>query len=334
MPRRSGRSRATAKRRAFETRSYRAGGQGGVPRVHIINGREHEGLLAEVFSHQGIGTLAQRRVPGDPARASATFASFTSRSAPAYWWTNGPHAAGRARTNDPGLFCLRGRSQPGRVHGSAPLPSTKRVELACLFVAERFANQGIGGKLVQYAEGAARGGGGGTFLPVHAGVQFFLQKGGFRLGTPDDLPPERRRTLRPQRPEVAGTRQTSHPDCRRRLVTDVAAVPAKRQSTSSATRPTLRARSAGPIVIPVHSYRRTHPCQSSITVPARKAVAADFARYLDTWFPGITPAADAADRLAELVESIADNHVVFAEDLPRNRWRLGCIAAVVRRPTR
>src|SRR5438132_6439150 len=31
--------------------------KGGVPRVHIINGREHEGLLAEVFSHQGIGTL-------------------------------------------------------------------------------------------------------------------------------------------------------------------------------------------------------------------------------------------------------------------------------------
>jgi len=51
-------------------------------------------------------------------------------------------------------------------------------------------------------------------------------------------------------------------------------------------------------------------------LPARKAVAADFARYLDAWFPGITPAADSADRLAELVESMADNHVVFADDLP------------------
>ena len=29
----------------------------GVPRVHIINGREDEGLLAEVFSNEGIGTL-------------------------------------------------------------------------------------------------------------------------------------------------------------------------------------------------------------------------------------------------------------------------------------
>src|SRR5271163_198991 len=29
----------------------------GVQRVHIINGREDEGLLAEVFSNEGIGTL-------------------------------------------------------------------------------------------------------------------------------------------------------------------------------------------------------------------------------------------------------------------------------------
>ena len=29
----------------------------GVHRVHIVNGREDEGLLAEVFSNEGIGTL-------------------------------------------------------------------------------------------------------------------------------------------------------------------------------------------------------------------------------------------------------------------------------------
>ena len=31
--------------------------QGGVPRVHIINGQVDEGLLAEVFFNEGIGTL-------------------------------------------------------------------------------------------------------------------------------------------------------------------------------------------------------------------------------------------------------------------------------------
>ena len=29
----------------------------GVQRVHVINGRDDEGLLAEVFSNEGIGTL-------------------------------------------------------------------------------------------------------------------------------------------------------------------------------------------------------------------------------------------------------------------------------------
>ena len=60
-------------------------------------------------------------------------------------------------------------------------------------------------------------------------------------------------------------------------------------------------------------------------VPGRKAVAADFARYLDTWFPGITPPADAAERLAELVEATADNHVVFADDLPANEGILATL---------
>ncbi len=31
--------------------------QGGVPRIHIIDGRVEEGLLGEVFSNEGIGTL-------------------------------------------------------------------------------------------------------------------------------------------------------------------------------------------------------------------------------------------------------------------------------------
>src|SRR4029077_3304191 len=31
--------------------------KGGIPRVHIINGMVDDGLLAEVFSNEGIGTL-------------------------------------------------------------------------------------------------------------------------------------------------------------------------------------------------------------------------------------------------------------------------------------
>ena len=38
------------------THAVRAGKEG-VERVHIIDGREQEGLLGEVFSNEGIGTL-------------------------------------------------------------------------------------------------------------------------------------------------------------------------------------------------------------------------------------------------------------------------------------
>jgi len=50
-------------------------------------------------------------------------------------------------------------------------------------------------------------------------------------------------------------------------------------------------------------------------LPARRVIAADFARYLDGWFPGVMPAADLADRLAEMIQRMADNFVVFADDL-------------------
>ena len=51
-------------------------------------------------------------------------------------------------------------------------------------------------------------------------------------------------------------------------------------------------------------------------LPTRRVIAADFARYLDAWLPGVMPAADVADRLAEMVQAMADNFVVFADDLP------------------
>jgi hypothetical protein len=51
-------------------------------------------------------------------------------------------------------------------------------------------------------------------------------------------------------------------------------------------------------------------------LPARRVIAADFTRYLDAWFPGIAPAADVADRLAEMIQAMADNYVVFSDDLP------------------
>ena len=74
-----------------------------------------------------------------------------------------------------------------------PYPAEKKAELACVFVDPRYENQGIGAKLMQYAEAQARAAGVGVLFCLSTqAFNYFQQKGGFIAGTPDDLPPARR----------------------------------------------------------------------------------------------------------------------------------------------
>jgi amino-acid N-acetyltransferase len=69
----------------------------------------------------------------------------------------------------------------------------KKAELASLFVDNRYENQGIGAKLIRYGEDLARAGGAADLYCLSTqAINYFVQKGGFRLGDPDDLPPIRR----------------------------------------------------------------------------------------------------------------------------------------------
>ena len=57
----------------------------------------------------------------------------------------------------------------------------------------KFENQGIGLKLMRYAEEQARArGAAALFCLSTQAFNYFVQKGGFRQGAPDDLPPARR----------------------------------------------------------------------------------------------------------------------------------------------
>ena len=81
-------------------------------------------------------------------------------------------------------------------------PDDKKAEMACVCVDAKFENQGIGGRLMQYAEAQARAGGASELFCLSTqAFNYFVQKGGFRLGTPDDLPPARR-----ERYETSGRR--------------------------------------------------------------------------------------------------------------------------------
>ncbi|MHB1426226.1 MAG: GNAT family N-acetyltransferase [Gemmataceae bacterium] len=168
---------------------------GGVPRVHIIDGRVEEGLLAEVFSNEGIGTLihaneyqAIRRAQRRDARAI--------------------HALIRASIENDELM-RRTLSDIERsiddffvfevdrnLVGCAALhlyPQHEQAELACVCVNPRYENQGIGAKLMQYAETQARAGGfAQMFCLSTQAFNYFQHKGGFTQGSADDLPPIRR----------------------------------------------------------------------------------------------------------------------------------------------
>lgn len=72
-------------------------------------------------------------------------------------------------------------------------PDQDMAELAGVVVDPRYENQGIGGKLVRYAEASARARGVGTLFCLSTqAFNWFQQKGGYAVGTPDDLPPARR----------------------------------------------------------------------------------------------------------------------------------------------
>jgi amino-acid N-acetyltransferase len=168
---------------------------GGVPRVHIIDGRVQEGLLAEVFSYQGIGTLVYaneyqsiRPAQKKDVRAIHQLIQNGVRSDELLQRTR---AEIERQIGDFYVFEVD-RSPVGCV-ALHFYPDTQQAELACLFVGDRFENQGIGGKLAQYAETVARAlGAEQLFCLSTQTFNFFVQKAGYRPGSAADLPPNRR----------------------------------------------------------------------------------------------------------------------------------------------
>jgi amino-acid N-acetyltransferase len=167
----------------------------GVPRVHIIDGRVEEGLLAEVFSNEGIGTLvhtneyqAIRKARKKDSRAIFHLIQSGMENDELVRRTL---TEIERQIDDFYVFEVDGTSA-----GCAALqvyPEQYTAEMACVCVLPKYENQGIGGRLMQFVEAQARARGVATLFCLSTqAVNYFLQKGGFRLGTPDNLPPARR----------------------------------------------------------------------------------------------------------------------------------------------
>jgi amino-acid N-acetyltransferase len=167
----------------------------GVPRVHVINGKVDEGLLAEVFSNDGIGTLiyANEYQQIRPAKKKDIRAiQLLTKAA-----VESDELIRRSRAViDKSLgdyFIFEIDKNPVACVALHVYPEQKKGELACLYVSATNENQGIGRKLIQYVENKAREMGLSELLTLSTqAFTYFQSKGGFAEGTPDDLPPARR----------------------------------------------------------------------------------------------------------------------------------------------
>jgi len=167
----------------------------GIPRVHVINGKVDEGLLAEVFSNDGIGTLiyANEYQQIRPARKKDIRAIqlLTKAAVEADELVKRSKVAIEKNLSD--YFIFEIDKNPVACVALHVYPEQKKGELACLYVSSSHENQGIGRKLIQFIENKARELGLNELITLSTqAFTYFQSKGGFAEGTPDDLPPMRR----------------------------------------------------------------------------------------------------------------------------------------------
>ncbi len=169
--------------------------QGGVPRIHIIDGRVEEGLLAEVFSNQGVGTLvhaneykAIRRAQKKDVR---TIHALIQQGVETDELLRRSKAEVERQIDD--FFVFEVDRNPVACAALHLHPETGQAELAAVCVHSRFENQGIGARLIQYVEAQARQFGiKELFCLSTQAFNYFVRKADFAPTTPDVLPPERR----------------------------------------------------------------------------------------------------------------------------------------------
>jgi len=167
----------------------------GVPRVHVINGNVEEGLLAEVFTNEGVGTLIYANEFQQIRRALKkdvrSILNLIKSSVATEELVKRTRASIEKQLADYYIFeidkntvaCVALHSYPDQHKG----------ELACLYVSPAHENQGIGRKLIQFTENKARELGFEELIALSTQTfTYFQSKGGFAEGTSEDLPPGKR----------------------------------------------------------------------------------------------------------------------------------------------
>jgi len=168
----------------------------GVSRAHILDGREDEALLEELFSSEGVGTMIYADEYTEIRKALKkdvrSIVRLIGSSVAAEELARRNRTEVSAAIADYSVFEIDG-NMVGCV-AVHPLEG-KTAEMACLFVAPGHENTGIGRKLMLYAESRAKELGMKRLLALSTQAFNYLQsKGGFVEGAVEMLPGERKAT--------------------------------------------------------------------------------------------------------------------------------------------
>ncbi len=168
----------------------------GVPRIHVIDGRVEEGLLGEVFSNAGVGTLIHtneyqsiRRAQWKDVPAIDALIRTGVESEELV-----PRSLEQIEQQIEEFFVFEIDQTPVACVALHVYPEQKTAELACLCVDNKYENQRIASRLAIYLESRAREMGAETMFCLSTqAFNYFVQKRGFSKGSVDDLPPARRK---------------------------------------------------------------------------------------------------------------------------------------------
>jgi amino-acid N-acetyltransferase len=172
---------------------------GGVSRVHILDGLEADSLLNEVFSSVGVGTLFynqdyQKVRWARPGDAQALF-ELTRDSTENEELTQRSLKQIEDRIDSYFVYEIDGYILA--CGNLTAYPDTGSFELGSLIVKHTQSGKGLGQKLVTFAERQATDKGGKKLFALSTQTfPFFTKKCGFSEGTIDDLPNERAEQLK------------------------------------------------------------------------------------------------------------------------------------------
>ena len=170
----------------------------GVPRVHVLNGRQQGVLVDELFSNEGVGTMvhadAYREIRALREEDIPELLGMIGRSVRRSKLVPRNYEDILDRIDDYHVMTI-----DGNVVGCVALhgyPAERTAEVACLYVKMAHEGRGYGADLARHAEFVAkRDGVPDVFALSNRAASFFLDTMKYREGSISDLPEARREQL-------------------------------------------------------------------------------------------------------------------------------------------